>query len=342
MVRKASLVLTLAAALACGKSGPAKKGPVVASGSGVTITADELKARLDEQSPLIRARFNTLERKKEFLDNMIRFELLAAAAQKEGLANDPDVQMTMKKVMVSKYYQKFFQEQDAAKNVPEADVKKYYDEHPEEFHRPMRIHAAHVLIKADAASPDRAKKAAEAKKLLAKVLADEKKSPSAFSAAARESSDDAATKAVGGDLSFKSKDELEKGYGKAFAEAVFALKDNETGPAVVEAPDGFHIVHVYGRQAEMNRSFDEAKAQIASRLSAQKKTKDFDDYVKKLRADADIKIDDAALEKVPVTGAQPGPQMLPMGHPGGAQVVPAAPAAQPAAPAAPAPAAPAK
>jgi parvulin-like peptidyl-prolyl isomerase len=329
MLRKTSVVLAVAAALACGKgTAPAKKGPVVAQGGGVVITADELKARLDEQSPMIRARFTTVERKKEFLDNMIRFELLAAAAEKNGLANDPDVQLTMKKVMVSKYYQKFFQDAEAAKSVPDADVKKYYDEHPDEFHRPLRVHAAHVLLKAEAGSPDRAKKADAAKKLLAKLQAEEKKNPAAFTAIARESSDDAATKATGGDLSFKSQEELEKGYGKAFAEAVLKLKDNETASAVVESPQGFHLVHVYGRQVEMNRGYDEAKPQIASRLSAQRRTKDFDDYVKKLRAEANITVDEAALEKVPVTGAgspsMPSAMPVPPAHPGAAAPMPAA------------------
>jgi peptidyl-prolyl cis-trans isomerase C len=336
MLRKATLFIAIAAAFACGKGNSAagKKGPVVASGSGVTVTADELKARLDEQSPLIRARFSTLERKKEFLDNMIRFELLAKAAEKEGLANDPDVQLTMKKVMVSKYYQKFFQEKDASKDVPEADIKKYYDEHPDEFHRPLRIHAAHILLAADAGSPDRAKKGADAKKLLAKIQGDEKKNPSAFTVAARESSDDAATKAMGGDLSFKSVEEVEKAYGKELAQAVAALKDNETASQVVETPKGFELVHVYGRQVEMNRGLDEVKAQIATRLGAQRKTKDFDDYVKKLRAEANIQVDDAALEKVSVASAAPAPgaTQLPMGHQPNAQVVPASPA--PAAPAA--------
>jgi peptidyl-prolyl cis-trans isomerase C len=331
MLRKATFLIALGAAFACSKgAAPGKSGPVVASGSGISITADELKARLDEQSPLIRARFGTLERKKEFLDNMIRFELLAKAAEKEGLANDPDVQLTMKKVMVSKYYQKFFQDQDASKSVADGDIKKYYDEHPEEFHRPMRIHAAHVFFKGEAGSAERVKKAAEAKKVLAKIQAEEKKNPSAFTVVARESSEDAATKATGGDLSFKSKDELEKAYGKELAEATVKLKDNETGTSVVETPQGFHLVHVYGRQVELNRPYEEVKSQISNRLGAQKKTKDFDDFVKKLRAEANITVDDAVLEKVPVSGAQPATASpLPPGHPGGAQVVPAAPAAAP-------------
>ena len=308
MFRRASLVLAAAAAVACSK-GPAKKGPVVASGGGVTITADELKTRLDEQSPMIRASFQSVDRKKQFLDNMIRFELLAKAAEKEGLANDPDVQFTMKKVMVSKYYQRFFQDQGGAKAVPDAESQKYYDEHPDEFHRPARIHLAHVFLKAEQGSPERAKKAAEAKKLLAKILADEKKNPSALSLAARESSEDDATKMVGGDLAMKTEAELTQAYGKAFSEAALKLKDNETSTAVLEGPHGFHLVRALGRQPELNRTFDEVKPQIAARLASQKKTKEFDEFVKKLRDDAHIQVNDKELEKVTVAAAPAGAGM---------------------------------
>jgi parvulin-like peptidyl-prolyl isomerase len=338
MLRRATFALALLAGLACSKStGPAKKGAVVAQGGGITITADELKARLDEQSPMIRASFNNLDRKKQFLDNMLRFELLARAAEKEGLANDPDVQFTMKKVMVSKYYQRFFQSDKGANPIPDSDVQKYYDDHKDEFHRPARIHAAHIFLRAEAGAPERAKKAAEAKKLLAKVLADEKKNPGAFTAEARTSSDDATSKNLGGDLALKTRDELAKAYGEPFAEAAFKLGDNQTSPSVIETPHGFHLLRVLGRQPEVNRGLDEVKGQIAARLNSQRKTKEFDDFVKKLRDEANVKVNDAELEKVAVAAAPFGmgaPHgMGPMGP--GPRVSPA-----PSAPAAPSPASP--
>jgi peptidyl-prolyl cis-trans isomerase C len=353
MLRRASFAVALLVGLACSKTAaPAKKGPVVAEGGGITVTADELKARLDEQSPMIRASFNNLDRKKQFLDNMLRFELLAKAAEKEGLANDPDVQFTMKKVMVSKYYQRFFQNDQAAKAVPDADVQKYYDEHKDEFHRPARLHAAHIFFKAEAGAPERSKKAAEAKKLLAKVLADEKKNPAAFAATARASSEDTVTKNLGGDLAFKTRDELVKTYGEPFAEAAFKLADNQTSPTVLETKEGFHLVRVLGRQPEVNRSLEEVKGQIAAKLNSQRKTKEFDEFVKKLREQANIKVNEAELEKVAVAagptgmgaphGMGLGPRMPPA--PSGSGAPPAAPAAAgsgPRAPSASAPASPA-
>jgi peptidyl-prolyl cis-trans isomerase C len=328
MVRRAALAVAVLAAIACGENkGSAKKGPLVAKGEGLAITADDLKARLDEQSPMVRQSFQSLERKKQFLDNLVRFELLARAAEKAGLANDPDVKLTMKKVMVSKYYQRFFAGAKGPE-VPDADVQKYYDEHPTEFHRPARIHAQHLFLRAAEGTPLRAKRLAEAKALLAKVLADEKKNPGALSLVARQSSDDPATKGMGGDLGFKSREELERAQGKAVAEAVFRLKDNETSPSVLQTPEGFHLLRVLGRQPEQHRTLEQVKPQIAARLQSQQKTKEFDDMVKKLRDDARVVVDDAELEKVAVSAGPAGPfGMMPGPMSAGPRPPPAAPTA---------------
>src|SRR5215207_9631644 len=68
----------------------------------VTITLGEFQERVNRQSPYIRARYTSLEQKKEFLDSLIRFEVLAKEAFKRGLDRDPEVVRTMKQVMIQK------------------------------------------------------------------------------------------------------------------------------------------------------------------------------------------------------------------------------------------------
>jgi peptidyl-prolyl cis-trans isomerase C len=338
-MRTSLLVVPLALLAACGGGGSEKKGPFVAQGNGISVTAEEFKARLDEQSPFIRSRFTTLERKKEFLDNLVRFEVLAREAQRQGLDKDPDVQLTLKKVMVQKLVQKSFADTaDAASKVPEAESKEYYEKHKDEYSKPLRLRVYHILVKAPAEGAERARKKAEARKVLAKLAAEEKKNAFAFPAVAKEVSDDTASKAAGGDLSFRTREELEKGYGKAVTDAAFALKDNVTS-GLVEAPDGFHILRVAGRQEAVDRTFEQVKGQIAQKLHREKLSKDFDDYVKKLREEAAVKVDDAELEKVQVAAS---PQMGPgMQMPGGPGQPPRMPPMPPGAPA-PAPAPPKK
>ena len=68
----------------------------------VTITLGEFEERINRQSPYIRARYTSLEQKKEFLDSLVRFEILAKEAYKRGLDKDPEVVRTMKQVMIQK------------------------------------------------------------------------------------------------------------------------------------------------------------------------------------------------------------------------------------------------
>jgi len=318
--------------------GTQKSGPAVAQGDGVVVTAVEFKARLDEQSPFLRQRYQNLERKKEFLDSLVKFEVLAHAAEKEGLQNDPDVQMTMKKAMVQKLVSKKFAEGDASKDVSDADVQKFYDEHKDDFVKPARVRVAGVLV--SATDKDRAQKGAQARKLAAQLKSAAKKDPQALQALARASSDDAATKASGGDLGFRSQDEFGKQFGPAFAAAAFETKDGED--LIVETAQGFWLIRVTGRQEGITRTVEQVKPQIQSRLQREKRTKEFDEYVKKLREDAKVTVNEAELEKVTVSSAPAagGPGMpggMPGGMPPGAMPRPAMPPPQ-AAPPPPAPA----
>ena len=294
--------------------GPQKSGPAVAQGDGVIITVTEFKARIDEQSPFLRQRYQNLDRKKEFLDSLVKVELLARAAEKEGLQNDPDVQMTMKKAMVQKLVAKKFGEGDPSKDISDAEAQKFYDDHKDDFVKPSRVRASGLLVAAT--DTDRAAKSAQAKKLLAQVKGAAKKDPQALQTLARTTSDDAATKASGGDLGFRSQDEFAKQFGPAFAAAVFAAKDGED--VLVDGTQGIWIIRVTGRQEGLTRTLDQVKPQIQSRLQREKRTREFDEYVKKLREEAKITINDAELEKVVVSTAPSGsPTMMPPGMPAG-------------------------
>jgi peptidyl-prolyl cis-trans isomerase C len=306
--RLAASGLVLVAVIACSKD-PKKSGPAVAKGKGVVITADEFKARIDEQSPFLRARYSSLDRKKEFLDTLVRFEVLAAEAERQGLDKDPTIQLELKKKMVQLLVQKTFQDDKSAPAIPDDQLKAYYDEHFADFNKPRKVRAQAIVLAAAPGTPDRAKKADLAKKALAQLKADEKKNPNAFAVAAGAFSDDQATKAMGGDLNFKSQDELEKAYSKELAQAAFGLQPGQTS-GVVETPTGLAIVKVNAEQAAFERPFDTVKQQIQAKLTREKKTKDFDAWLKKLRDDAGIQVDEKALEKVEIAApAAPPPGM---------------------------------
>jgi peptidyl-prolyl cis-trans isomerase C len=313
MTRSSFIAILAAVALAACSQGSKKSGPTVAKGNGIAITTEEFKAKLDEQSPFIRARYSTLERKKEFLDNLVRFEVLAKEAERQGLDKDPQVQETLRKVMVQKLVQKTFGDQSGVQSIPDADAQKYFDDHKDEFQKPKKVRLSAIVWTAPAGSPEVAKKLAVAKKLVAQVKTEEKTNTLAFGAAVAKNSEDPASKAAGGDLNFKTKDELEKAYGSELAAAVLSAKSGElAGPFAT--PAGVLAVKVTGIQEEINRPFDSVKSQIASRLYREKRTKEFDELVKKLKDDAKVVVDDKELDSVAVAAA-PAPGVPGMGLP---------------------------
>ena len=128
-----------------------------------------------------------------------------------------------------------------------------------------------------------------------------------------EFSEDAASKAAGGDLGLKTADELEKAYSKELAQAAFALKQGEVS-GVIEIAQALYIAKVTLVQEEMNRTLEQVKPQIVARLSREKKAKEFDEWLKKLEDQATVKVDDKALEAIEVSVAAGLPRP---GQPGG-------------------------
>jgi peptidyl-prolyl cis-trans isomerase C len=318
---------------ACHKSGSteAKSGPVVATVGNETITADDLKKRLEETSPFLRARYNTLERKKEFLDNLIRNELLAQEAEKQGLDKSPAVREQMKRAMIQELIKKQLDERLAGTDIPDADLKKFYDLHLDDFQKPERARVFHILLPFQDAKEKIAAKA-KANALLKDIDAREKKGESnAFQATAMKESKDPASAQVGGDLRFTSKDELARAFSTELADAAFALKTPGEKSGVVETPKAIELIKLQVKTVALNRSFEDSKDSIRGRIARERRSHEYDEWVKKLRDQTKVSVNDAELAKVVIEGASNGQPGMPMSvahptaAPGAAQTMPASP-----------------
>ncbi|WP_373046758.1 peptidyl-prolyl cis-trans isomerase [Vulgatibacter sp.] len=333
----AAMVLAASTLLACGGQGqtaggaaqPAaakKQGEVIATVGGDAITVDDFQAKMEEQSPFIRARYTTLERKKEFLDNMVRFEVLAQEAERRGFANDPDVVATMKKVMVQKLMRAEFDENAAAQEIPEAELKAFYDANVNDYVKPERVRVSHIFLAAAKGDATRAKAKSEAARLLADVKGKEAGPiKTAFAETAKTRSEDTASKAAGGDLLFKTKEELAQAWGESFADAVFGMKTIGEVGGIVETDKGIHLVKLTGRQNALDRPFESVKSQIQNRLFREKRTKSFEDFVAQLKEKANVQVKDdvlASVEVVPAAEQALGAGMQPPAAPAAPMPVP--------------------
>src|SRR4029079_275023 len=150
-----AMVLVALALPACKKKGRSKSGgggggdpsQVVAKVDDNVITVRDVQERIKKQSPFVRARYTTNEKKKEFLDSLIRFEVMANEAERRGYDKDPEVVRVMKQQMISKFLQKDFESKLKVEDVPDADVEKYYKDHPEEYNRKDEVRVSEILVK---------------------------------------------------------------------------------------------------------------------------------------------------------------------------------------------------
>jgi peptidyl-prolyl cis-trans isomerase D len=138
----------------------------------------------------------------------------------------------------------------AGVQVTEEGLRKYYDETAAERNSvPERRKAAHILI--ETGSDDAAARK-KAEGILARARAGED-----FAKLAQQYSDDAGSKAAGGDLGWAAKE----AYVQPFSEALFAMKKGEIS-GLVKTQFGYHIIRLEDIEQPRVRSFDEVRAEL--------------------------------------------------------------------------------
>lgn len=164
----------------------------------------------------------------------------------------------------------------------EAEVKKYFDEHPEEFEQKASVDAAHILISTQGIE-DPAQLAAKEK--IAKELREEivsKKGENFAEMAGLHS--DCPSKAQGGDLG-----EFEKGQMvPEFEKAAFAQEVGAIGECV-KTDFGYHIIKVNGKKDAKTLAFAEVKEDLSKTLLDQAKSEKMSTYINGLQEKAQIK-----------------------------------------------------
>lgn len=106
------------------------------------------------------------------------------------------------------------------------------------------------------------------------------------------------SRAQGGDLGLRTREELTAQFGAAVAEAAFSLKSVGEVSAAAESSGGFVVLRLLFRQPEETRSFESERARILARLEAEQRTRDIEGLVLRLKGNTKVSIDAAAVEKL--------------------------------------------
>jgi len=271
-------------------------GTWVARFGGDTLSDEELKQRFAEMNPYGRARFQTVEARKEYVEGLVRFELLSQEAVRRGLASDPEVLETTKRAMVNVLLRKELEERTDA--VTDADIAKYYEAHRSDYVKPAMTRLSHIFFVKE--------HKAKAEEVLARAQALPRLDVAGFGKLAREFSEEARTQPLDGDLRYLSDEELAQAYGPELVAAAARLKDvGELAPGLVETAKGYHVLLLQGRQVALNLSVEKAKPSIQSVLLNDSKQERFRALLERLRKQAGFELNESALAAMVVDPRAP-------------------------------------
>lgn len=259
----------------------AQAAHVLATIGDVEITVGQLAAELASKGSFIRTRYQSPERRREFLDQMIRFELLAQEAERRGYEDLPEVERTRKQMMIRRFLSERF-EGGGPNAITDDDVREYYESHRTEFHTPAQVRASHI----------RCRDRATAQRVLRELAADPM-SLRVYRRLAERYNTDPETRERFGDLRFFSRpDERTDGEPEIppeVANAAFTIERiGGVHPEVVRTETGWHVVKLTGRRAAMHRSIEEAERPIRSRLWRERRESGIQRLIDELRAEADV------------------------------------------------------
>ncbi len=286
----------------------ARRAEVVARYEGGEVTVGELEDAIAAQNPAVRARYADKAAIKELLDKTVRFDLLAAEAARRGFDKDQAVILAQKQNAVQAMLKRELDDKITAQSIPEADVKKYFDEHPTEFSRPETRRASQLVV---ATREEAESLAVEAKR------ADMR----AFRELVRQKSVDEATKLRGGDLRYfdeqgKLVDEGGQNIEAEAAKAVFKLANVGDVTKPVQVPGGFALIKLTGLRKAYADTFEKAEERIRMRLWREQRQAAIDAMLAKLKDELKPEVHPELLDAIRFDEvAVPPTQGLPPGFP---------------------------
>jgi len=278
---------------------PELRGKVLARVGKREITLGEYAATLERMNEFERLRYQSPERRKLLLDEMIQVELLAEEARRRGLDKQPETQARLRQILRDEVLRDARQALPKPEAIPASEVRAYYAQHQAEFQEPERRRVAHLEVLSEKEATDLLKQASVA-------------SPKAWGQlVAAHSVDRSGSTAVGdpdelaGDLGIVAKPGIEGGENPKVPEPVRAAafeipKIGQVYPELVRVGKSFHIVRLIGKTDARARSVQEAERSIRIRLLEARAKQLESDLERELRAKYPVVLDEQQLAKLKV------------------------------------------
>jgi hypothetical protein len=305
---------------------PEQAARVVAKVGDRTITLGEFARTLERMDQFDRLRYQSKDRRRELLEEMIDVELLAAEARRLGLDKDPEADDAIRMILRDALLAQSREGLPAPAGIADAEIRAYYDAHLDKFSEPERRRLGAIVV---ADKKDAAKVLKEALKV--KTPAEWGELFFKHSLTAPKTRGPTNPAELAGDLGIVGPMDDPKGQNPRVPDAVraaaYTLKAaGDVAPELVEADGKQYVVRLNGVTPPHKRTLQEADRAIRV-LLVQEKMADRERALEdELRKKFPVEIDDRALGAVKVpTGSEKPPATDPDTMGGGVQHAPDGP-----------------
>jgi len=269
---------------------------VLATVGDVKITLGDYASAIERMDRYERLRYQSADRRKVLLDEMINLELLAQEARRQKLDVSPEFQLRLDQALRDEVLLDLRASIPGPESIPLPEVRAYYEAHRAEYREPERRRVSAIVVS------DESK---------AKSLLDQAKKADAagFGELVRKHSQqrvvgESTPLELEGDLGIVSAKGEPQGKGPVLPDtvvtALFELtKVGDVYGKPVRAGQAFYILRMTGRTEARDRSFAEAERSIRVRLVDARTELSEKQLVERLKQEMPITIDDTALAKLP-------------------------------------------
>ena len=294
---------------------PEQSKQVLAKVGDETITLGDYAAALEHMDQFDRLRYQSTERRKELLDEMITVKLLADEAKAKGYDKDPLAQQELRAILRDAMLAEARKNAPAPADVPESEVRAWFEAHRAEYKDPERRRISVIVLKEESVARD--------------ALAAAKKSPTStqWGEIVRAKSIDPQARAnvpvdLAGDLGIISPPGDPRGENTRVPDEVraAAYEIAELGglaDRVVPSKGKFYVVRLTQKIPSHERTYEEAERSIRVKLAQDKLRAKEDQLIAELRKSVKVEVDEAALSTVkvdiPDAAGAPPPGPLPPG-----------------------------
>jgi parvulin-like peptidyl-prolyl isomerase len=263
------------------------------------ITLGEYAETLERMDPFERVRYQSADRRKLLLNEIVQVELLAQEAKRRGLDKQPETEERLRQILKDELLRDVRREAPAPSDISDAEVHAYFDAHHEEFKEPERRRVAHIVVASEAQAKAVLAKATGATAVeWGKLVSDVSLDKPAKGAAP-------ALAELAGDLGIVGPPGHPRGANprvpEALRAAVFEIaKVGDVLNRVVPEGGRFHILRMTGRSEARDRSFQDSERTIRVAL-VQQKIQDREARLEtELKQRYPVSVDDDALAQVKV------------------------------------------